>query len=57
MIKMQAPQIIYLVVSCLALGINIAKHGEPKNENYSAITSFIGAILTLALMYWGGFFT
>ena len=52
-----APQIIILVLIIVGLGINLAKHGEPKNENSNFWISLTNATVTLGLLYWGGFFS
>jgi hypothetical protein len=49
------PQVIYLALIILGLGIAIAKHGQPR-DNYNGGVTFIAAIIELALLYWGGFF-
>lgn len=50
------PQIIWIVLAGLSLGISCAKNGEPRGP-YSAIGTLIGIILGCALLWWGGFFT
>jgi hypothetical protein len=50
-----APQIIYIAIACLGLGLQIANHGKPRtNEN--AVTGFIATLISICLLYWGGFF-
>ena len=49
------PQGIYLVLLLLSLGLVLAKHGEPR-EPYNIWVTLFGTALTLALLYWGGFF-
>jgi len=50
------PQLIYLCLVFMSLGINISEHGKieekPKNAWYSILSISIG----LGLLYWGGFF-
>lgn len=50
------PQLIYLGLSLLGLGIAIEQHGKPKKGNENFWITFITWILTLGLLYWGGFF-
>lgn len=52
---MHAPQYIYLALTFCGLGFAVAKHGEPR-DNYHSSLAFVGTVLTLALLYWGGFF-
>ena len=56
---MKAPQIIIIVLYALSLGMYIAKHKEKKEGSmatYNAWTAAFTAIITLGLLYWGGFF-
>lgn len=51
------PQIIVLVLVVLALGMELAKHGEVKKATkYNFWTTFFAQAVTIALLYWGGFF-
>lgn len=42
---------------CLSLGIQLAKHGQPKDGEYNALTAFSAMVTMLALMYGAGTFT
>ncbi len=53
---MGAPQIIIIVLHALRNGVNIARHGEPTGDRYNALTSGISTGITMAVLYWGGFF-
>jgi energy-converting hydrogenase Eha subunit A len=53
---MHAPQIIYIVLTFLGLGMALAGHDKPRNETHSFTTSAIAEILVLSLLFWGGFF-
>lgn len=48
------PEGILLFLMVLGLGTNIAKHGELMER--SAGASIIGFVLSVALLWWGGFF-
>jgi hypothetical protein len=48
--------IIYLVLNVLGLGIIMAKHGEPKDGNYSFWRSLFSLGLELFLLYKAGLF-
>lgn len=53
---MHAPQIIYIVLTGIGLGIALAKNGEPRSpHNFGAL--FVRELLVSGLLYWGGFFT
>lgn len=53
---MGAPQIIFIVLITLSVSRGILKHGE--SDGYvSAPSSIVGAVLTVGLLWWGGFFS
>ncbi len=54
--SMNAPQIIYLALNAIGLGVALAKHGQPRDENYNFFMSSIAAGIQIALLAWGGFF-
>jgi uncharacterized membrane protein len=49
------PQGIIIFFMIVNLLTNIVKHGESKGE-YNAFISFSDALITLTILYWGGFF-
>jgi len=51
------PQITMLVLLALSLGVCLAKHGEPRNSNYSFWISLFSASLQVWLLWEGGFFS
>lgn len=53
---MGAPQLLFLVLTCLGVGISLAKHGEKKEGNYNFYTSLVSAVIYILILYWGGFF-
>ena len=48
------PQGIFLLLVFTSLGISIAKHGEATKHNGTACA--VSTAITLALLWWGGFF-
>ena len=54
--KMEAPQIIMICLFVFNLAINMAKHGEIKEEKYNAGIAFLSIIINTGLLWWGGFF-
>lgn len=49
------PQIIMIALIISSIVISIVNHGK-KREPYNAYNVLIGAVLEVALLYWGGFF-
>jgi hypothetical protein len=52
---MGVPQICYIVIITLGLGISLAKHGESQGD-YNFFTTLIGAAIQIGLLILGGFF-
>lgn len=50
------PQMIWISIVLISVGMEIAKHGEPKEGDHDAWSTIIAAVLLAALLYWGGFF-
>ena len=50
------PQIIYLVMSLLGLGVIIERHGKPKTGNNNVWMDLLATIIIYSLLYSGGFF-
>ena len=48
--------IIYLVLNIFGLGLVLAKHGEPRKENYSFGRTLLCLCFEIWLLYKGGFF-
>ena len=49
------PQLIYLGLIILGLGMHMALHGE-KQKRYNAWTQLVASIISVGILYWGGFF-
>lgn len=43
--------VIYLFLQAMGLGLNLAKHGEPKDGEYNFFTSLIGGIIATLIVY------
>ena len=54
--KTMLPQIIYVAIVILGLGVELERHGKPKEGKYNFITSALVTGLVFGLLYWGGFF-
>jgi len=53
---MKAPQIVYICIMALSLGMTASRHGEPKKGNESFFISLIAVAIQTAILLWGGFF-
>lgn len=53
---MNWPQITFIVLLAISLGMSMADHGKPKEGNENAWTALLGTIITVTLLYFGGFF-
>ena len=50
------PQIIYLILVVLSIGISMERHGEERRKiTYNFWEDFISIVIMLSLLYWGGF--
>lgn len=49
------PQIIFIALNMIGLGIVLGKHGQP-HDAYSAWVAVTAVIIDMGLLYWGGFF-
>jgi hypothetical protein len=53
---LHAPQITWLVLAAICLGVELAEHGKPKGGNHSFPMQVLVTAIGLALLWWGGFF-
>jgi hypothetical protein len=54
-ITLHAPQITFLILMTLAVINHTAHHGESR-EPYNGPAALLDAVVTTAILYWGGFF-
>ena len=50
------PQLTYMALILISLGVTLAQHGKPKTGNESFWLSLFSTTLTLWLLYMGEFF-
>lgn len=50
------PQIIYLLLLSTGLLLSANQHGKPKEGKHNFWYQAISTLITLALLYYGGFF-
>lgn len=53
---MGAPQIIYLVFTALGLITKAGQDGKKEFVTHSFAVYFVAKLITVALLFWGGFF-
>jgi len=51
------PQILVLLNLMLGLGIALARDGEARSSKHSAVITLCDVVITIAVLYWGGFFS
>lgn len=54
---MKIPQMLYVALLFISLGVNIALHGKPKDGTHNFWTALVGAVIQITLLTWGGFFS
>ena len=52
---MSTPAIIMIVLFTVGMTVSAIKHGEPS-PNYNFWGNLISSIISIGLLYWGGFF-
>lgn len=50
------PQLTYIAITFLALGLELSRHGEEKKRKYNIWNRLIGLCITYAILALGGFF-
>jgi hypothetical protein len=53
---MGAPQIIWIILSAMSVGMALIQHGKPETGRQNAWVSIAAAAIVNSLLYWGGFF-
>lgn len=56
MLKLGIPQILYLALILMGLGVHLAKDGQPRTDKYSFWGQLFITIITVYILYKGGFF-
>lgn len=49
------PQITFLALTMMGLGMNLALHGKSRGE-YNFFGSIFNTAIVLSILWWGGFF-
>lgn len=53
---LHTPQIIYLCLLMLGMGVALSRHGQPKTGAHNAMYDIVATAIVVSLLYWGGFF-
>jgi hypothetical protein len=54
---LHAPQLIFLALLAIGVGVHIARFGQPKKpDTHDLCDVLVGPGITLGLLWWGGFF-
>jgi hypothetical protein len=53
---MAAPQIVWIALIAMALGLNFAMHGKPREPHHFGYAA-VAAAIQGGILYWGGFFS
>lgn len=54
---MNWPQITWIILSALALGIELSKHGEPRTGERNFWLQLFGTLVVAGVLWSGGFFS
>ncbi len=55
MLKIEIPQIIFIILMSIKVGIRMQNHGKFLKSNFW--DGLIGIIILIPILYYGGFFT
>lgn len=50
------PQIVYVVLTLIGIGVAMEQHGKPRKGNYNFFITLAAAALAWFLLWKGGFF-
>lgn len=53
---MHWPQLVWLALVMIGLGVDVARHGQPKTGKYNFWSSLAAIPIAIAILYFGGFF-
>ena len=53
---MHWPQITMIVIYASSFGIELSRHGKPKEGVYNVWYDLIGTVIGITILYFGGFF-
>jgi hypothetical protein len=54
---MEWPQITYIVLVCMGLGLTLAMDGQPRTGRHNFILSLLAAAIGFWIIWSGGFFS
>ena len=50
------PQLVYLALLFIGIGLAWERHGKPKEGDNNAWIDLISQMVIILILYWGGFF-
>ena len=50
------PQLLWIALMALALGVALAKNGQPETGTHRLHVTVLAVAIQAGLLYWGGFF-
>lgn len=53
---MHWPQITWIALSCIGLGVTLQQHNQPKTGDNNFFHSLIASLIVAGLLWAGGFF-
>jgi hypothetical protein len=48
--------VVLFMLWSLGLGMAIAKHGQPRRENYNAWITLLAILIEVGILWWAGLF-
>ena len=57
MINIGWPEGIMIAFMFMNLFLSAVKHGEPREQNFNFLVTIVSTMLSLMLLYFGGFFS
>ena len=54
---LQWPQITYIAITGITLGVQLANHGKPRSGNHDFGASILATAILYVLLWQGGFFS
>jgi hypothetical protein len=53
---MGTPQIIWLILNFVGIGVALSQHGQPRKGKHNFFATVIATFIEMLILYYGGFF-